>query len=215
MTEPLEETQSGRIRLSEAPKLLELAKKMTVLAIGPGLGTEDETVQLVKKLYAEVDIPMVVDADALNALAGSLGHTEKIRILTPHPGEMGRLIDESVKDVQSDRLGSAQRLATTSGATIVLKGDRTVIAFPDGESWINPTGSPSMATGGTGDILTGMVAGLMAQHPKNWKRAVIAAVWLHGRCGQLGAEKWGEEWMLATDLLEMLPEALNEVRPDV
>ena len=215
MTEPLEETQSGRICLAEAPKLLELAKKMTVLAIGPGLGTEDETVRLVKKLYAEVDIPMVVDADALNALAGSLGHTDKIRVLTPHPGEMGRLIDKSVKEVQADRLGSAQRLAASSGATIVLKGDRTVIAFADGETWISPAGSPSMATGGTGDILTGMVAGLMAQHAKDWRRAVIAAVWLHGRCGELGAEKWGEEWMLATDLLGMLPEAMNEVRPDV
>ncbi len=188
---------------------------MTVLAIGPGLGTEDETVRLVKKLYAEVEIPMVVDADALNALAGALPRTERVRVLTPHPGEMSRLVDKSVKDVQADRLGTAQRLAASSGATVVLKGDRTVIAFPDGETWINPTGSPSMATGGTGDVLTGMTAGLIAQHPKDWKRAVIAAVWLHGRCGELGADKLGEEAMLATDLLDFLPEAMNEVRPKV
>ncbi|MDQ2841208.1 MAG: NAD(P)H-hydrate dehydratase [Acidobacteriota bacterium] len=215
MTEPLEETESGRVRFAEAPKLIELAKKMTVLAIGPGLGTEDETVRLVKKLYSEVEIPMVVDADALNALAGSLPQTDKIRVLTPHPGEMGRLVDKSVKDVQADRLGMAQHLAATSGATVVLKGDRTVIVFPDGEAWINPTGSPSMATGGTGDVLTGLIAGMIAQHPNDWKRAVIAAVWLHGRCGELGAEKWGEEAMLATDLLDFLPEAMNEVRPKV
>jgi NAD(P)H-hydrate repair Nnr-like enzyme with NAD(P)H-hydrate dehydratase domain len=94
-----------------------------------------------------------------------------------------------------------------------LKGDRTVIAFPDGETWVNPTGSPSMATGGTGDILTGMTAGLIAQHPKDWKRAVVAAVWLHGRCGELGAKRQGEESMLATDLLDYLPEAMNELRP--
>lgn len=215
MTEPLEETTSGRVSFAEASKLLELAKKMTVLAMGPGLGTEDETVRLVKKLYEEADIPAVVDADALNALAGALSPTKKIRILTPHPGEMSRLTGKAVKEVQEDRIGIAQRFASTNGVTLVLKGDRTVIAFPDGETWINPTGSPSMATGGTGDILTGMIAGLVAQHTKDWKRAVIAAVWLHGRCGELGAEKWGEEAMLATDLLDSLPEAMNELRPKV
>ena len=215
MTEPLGETASGRLDFAECSKLLEMARKMTVLALGPGLGTEDETVRLVKALYEQVDIPAVVDADALNALAGSLRHTSKTRILTPHPGEMSRLTGKSVKDVQADRVENAQQLASTSGATLVLKGDRTVIAFPDGGTWINPTGSPSMATGGTGDILTGMIAGMVAQHPKDWKRAVLAAVWLHGRCGELGAERWGEESMLATDLLDVLPAAMNEVRPTV
>jgi hydroxyethylthiazole kinase-like uncharacterized protein yjeF len=215
MTEPLEETANGWVRFSESGRLLELAKKMTVLAVGPGLGTDEDPVRLVKTLYEHAEIPAVVDADALNALAGNLPHTNQIRILTPHPGEMGRLIQETVKEVQSDRIGHAQRLAASGGATVVLKGDRTVIAFPDGETWINPTGSPSMATGGTGDVLTGMVAGLIAQHPNDWKRAVIAAVWLHGRCGELGAKRWGEESMLATDLLEMLPEAMNELRPAV
>lgn len=168
---------------------------------------------MVKELYEQVDAPAVVDADALNALAGNLPHTGKIRILTPHPGEMGRLTGKSTAEVQADRLGSAQRLAAGSGATIVLKGDRTVIAFPDGETWINPTGSPSMATGGTGDILTGMIAGMVAQHPKDWRRAVVAAVWLHGRCGELGAVAWGEEALLATDLLDGLPKAMDELRP--
>jgi NAD(P)H-hydrate epimerase len=204
MTEPLESVD-----------LIESSKKMTVLAVGPGLGTEDKTVRLVKTLYEQGEIPGVFDADALNALAGSLPHTDKTRILTPHPGEMSRLIGESVKEVQADRLGVAQELAKTSGATIVLKGDRTVIAFPDGETWVNPTGAPSMATGGTGDVLTGMIAGLIAQHPKAWKRATVAAVWLHGRCGELGGERLGPEAMLATDLLDSLPEAMNEVRPKI
>lgn len=215
MTEPLEETASGRVRFAETPKLLELARKMTVLAIGPGLGTEDETVRLVKAMYEQAGVPAVVDADALNALAGNLPHTEKIRILTPHPGEMSRLTGKSVKEVQADRLGSAQKLAAESGATVVLKGDRTIIAFADGETFVNPTGSPAMATGGTGDVLTGMIAGLVAQHPKDWKRAVIAAVWLHGRSGELAGRHWGEEAMLATDMLDFLPEAMNEVRPAV
>jgi hydroxyethylthiazole kinase-like uncharacterized protein yjeF len=109
----------------------------------------------------------------------------------------------------------SQDLAQRSGATVVLKGDRTIIAFPDGETWVNPTGSPAMATGGTGDILTGMIAGMIAQHPKHWKRAVVAAVWLHGRCGELAGRRWGEQAMLATDMLDFLPEAMNEVRPRV
>ncbi len=213
MTEPLEETSQGQVRFSEAARLLETAKKMTVLALGPGLGTNDETVRLVKTLYADAALPAVVDADALNALAGSLPPTDKIRILTPHPGEMSRLAGRPTPEIQDDRLGCAQQLAASSGATIVLKGDRTVIAFPDGETWINPTGAPSMATGGTGDVLTGMIAGLVAQHPYEWKKAVMAAVWLHGRCGELGGKHWGDEAMLATDLLEFLPEAMSEVRP--
>jgi hydroxyethylthiazole kinase-like uncharacterized protein yjeF len=215
MTEPLEETESGRLPLAEADRILKLLEKMTVLALGPGLGTEDDTVRLVKRLYAEVEQPAVVDADALNALAADLPATSRTRILTPHPGEMGRLTGKTAKEVQSDRLGVAQQFAESSGAAIVLKGDRTIIAFPDGETWVNPTGSPSMATGGTGDILTGMIAGLIAQHPEDWRRAVIAAVWLHGRCGELAGSRWGEEAMLATDLLEVLPEAMDEVRPAV
>lgn len=213
MTEPLAESASGRVTFENAGHILDLLKKMTVLALGPGLGTEDETVRLVKRLYSEADSPAVVDADALNALAGDLPPTTKVRILTPHPGEMGRLIGKSVKDVQADRLAVAQQFSLESGAAIVLKGDRTIIAFPDGETWVNPTGSPALATGGTGDVLTGMVAGLVAQHPKDWRRAVVAAVWLHGRCGELAGRHWGEEAALATDLLDVLPEAMNEARP--
>jgi ADP-dependent NAD(P)H-hydrate dehydratase / NAD(P)H-hydrate epimerase len=207
MTEPL-----GRV-----PDLLQ---RMTVLAIGPGLGTEAGTVRFVKQLYEEAELPAVVDADGLNALAGSLPKTNKTRILTPHPGEMSRLTGKSTKEIQADRLGAAQELAAGSGATIVLKGDRTVIAFPDGETWVNPTGSPAMATGGTGDILTGMIAGMIAQHPpasgqNAWRHALVAAVWLHGRCGELAGEHWGEQATLATDLLNFLPEAMNEIRPPV
>jgi len=204
MTEPLQ----------DAAQILEiLKKKMTVLALGPGLGTGDSQVRLVKALYEQADLPAVVDADALNALAGSLPRTDKVRILTPHPGEMGRLTGKTAKEVQADRLALAQELASNSNAAIVLKGDRTIIAFPDGETWVNPTGSPALAKGGTGDILTGVIAGLVAQHPKDWKRAVVAAVWLHGRAGELAGAHWGEESALATDLVDYLPEAMNEVRP--
>ena len=213
MTEPL----------SDAGHLLDLLKKMTVLALGPGLGTSAETVRLVRMVYEQADLPAVVDADALNALAGALPKTDKIRILTPHPGEMGRLVGKSAKEVQGDRLTLAQALASQSGAAIVLKGDRTIIAFPDAETrgnetrgnetWINPTGSPALAKGGTGDILTGIIAGLVAQHPQDWKPAVVAAVWLHGRAGELAGAHWGEQSTLATDLLEYLPQAIHELGP--
>jgi ADP-dependent NAD(P)H-hydrate dehydratase / NAD(P)H-hydrate epimerase len=186
-----------------------------VLAVGPGLGTGAAQVRFVKRLYDEAEIPAVIDADGLNALAAALPRTNKIRVLTPHPGEMSRLTGKPTKEVQADRLGIARELAAQSGATIVLKGDRTIIAFPDGETWVNPTGSPAMATGGTGDILTGMTSGLLAQHPQDWKRAVVAAVWLHGRCGELAGKHWGEQAMLATDLLDFLPEAMNELRPAI
>jgi hydroxyethylthiazole kinase-like uncharacterized protein yjeF len=205
MTEPL----------TDANQLFNLLKTMTVLALGPGLGTAPETVQLVKTVYEQADLPAVVDADALNALAGQLPRTDKIRILTPHPGEMGRLLNKSTKQVQADRVALAQNFAAETGAAIVLKGDRTIIAFPDKETWVNPTGSPALAKGGTGDILTGVIAGVVAQHAHDWKRAVVAAVWLHGRAGELAGAHWGEESTLATDLLNYLPEAIHELRPAI
>jgi NAD(P)H-hydrate epimerase len=189
-----------------------LLKNKTVLALGPGLGTEQPTVDLVRELYRSIDLPMVVDADGLNAMAGTDLKTDRIRVLTPHPGEMGRLAGISAKQVQASRFEIATKFARDTNTTVVLKGDRTLIAFPDGETWVNPTGSPAMATGGTGDILTGMVAGLMAQHTRDWKLAVVAAVWLHGRAGQLGEIELGEESLIATDLLRFLPAAIQECR---
>ena len=212
MTEPLPQTSTGHIAYAAKAVIEKLLENKTVLAIGPGLGTEEETVALVRDLYRSVDVPVVVDADALNALAGSNLRTGKIRIMTPHPGEMGRLIGKTAKDVQKSRLDCAESLAKESGVAVVLKGDRTVIAFAEGETWVNPTGSPAMATGGTGDVLTGMTAGLVAQHPKDWQRAVAAAVWLHGRAGELGGGELGEQCLIATDLLRYLPAAMEECR---
>lgn len=211
MTEGLPQTETGHIALRARQKIESLLKGMTTVALGPGLGKDPETVSLVEHLYKSIDLPMVVDADGLNALAGSDLSTDKIRILTPHPGEMSRLTGKAIKEVQAERLTTAQELARNSRAVIVLKGDRTVIAFPDGETWINPTGSPSMATGGTGDILTGMVAGLVAQFPHDLKRAVAAAVWWHGRAGEAGAKKLGEKSLIATDLLDFLPQSAEEL----
>lgn len=211
MTEPLSETSSGHVALKAQEQIEPLLKTMTVIALGPGLGRDPETVSLVRQLYKSVELPVVVDADGLNALAGIDLRTDKVRIFTPHPGEMSRLIGKTTKEVQSGRLVDSQALARNSGAVVVLKGDRTVVAFPDGETWINPTGSPSMSTGGTGDILTGMIAALAAQFPHDLRRAVAAAVWWHGRAGEIGAEQMGEKCLIATDLLTFLQQAAEEL----
>jgi ADP-dependent NAD(P)H-hydrate dehydratase / NAD(P)H-hydrate epimerase len=150
--------------------------------------------------------PMVLDADAL---VGRIASPAGVRVLTPHPGEMGRLTEQSTAEVQKDRVAVARKYATFHGVTVVLKGNRTVIAFPDGRVWINPTGSPAMGTGGSGDILTGLIAGLLAQFPKQPDEAVGAAVYLHGLAGELGAKALGEKCLIATDILKYLPEAME------
>jgi NAD(P)H-hydrate epimerase len=138
------------------------------------------------------------------------GATSRLRILTPHPGEMARLTGKTTAEVQADRIGAARTYAMGHGVTLVLKGQRTVIAFPDGRVWINPTGTPAMGKGGSGDILTGMIAGMVAQFPEQADQAVAAAVYLHGLAGQLGARTLGEKCLLATDLLQYLPDAMED-----
>ena len=200
MTEPL-----------DSSRLSSLAAKMDVIAIGPGLGTEPATVAMVRRAFAEFAQPMVVDADALNALAGSdWSGAGKLRVLTPHPGEMARLSGKTTADIAADRVSAARDLAAAHHVTVVLKGERTLIAFPDGRVWINPTGTPAMGTGGTGDILTGMTAGFLAQFRQQPDLAVAAAVYLHGLSGELGAAALTEKCLNATDLLRYLPAALEE-----
>ncbi|HTB19888.1 MAG TPA: NAD(P)H-hydrate dehydratase [Bryobacteraceae bacterium] len=213
MTEPLAETDAGSIamRAPDDPALKAITDKKTVIAIGPGMGQHPETVQFIRRFVQESKTPMVVDADALNALAGQRSRFEGPRIFTPHPGEMSRLTGKTVAEVQADRIGNARAFATEHGVYLVLKGNRSLIAFPDGPVWINPTGSPSMATGGTGDVLTGMIAGLVAQFPNQLENALLAAVYLHGRAGELGADAIGEKSFMATDLFEFLPEAMREI----
>jgi NAD(P)H-hydrate epimerase len=213
MTEPLAETESGSIamRAPDDPALAAITEKKNVIAIGPGMGQNPETVQFIRRFVQESPVPMVVDADALNAVAGQRLRFQAPRILTPHPGEMSRLTGKTIAEIQADRIGHARAFATEHGVYLVLKGNRSVIAFPDGRVWINPTGSPAMSTGGTGDVLTGMIAGLVAQFPKQLEDALLAAVYLHGRAGELGAEAIGEKSFMATDLFEFLPEAMREI----
>ncbi len=213
MTEPLPETANGSIsvRAFDSGVLTEIARNKTVLAIGPGLTTDPQTVAVVRRALQEFAQPIVVDADGLNALAGTEWSGDKrLRVLTPHPGEMGRLTKKTTAEVENDRVHVARTLACERKVHVVLKGYRTLIAFPDGRVWVNPTGSPAMATGGTGDILTGLIAGFLAQFPHDAEQAVAAAVYLHGLSGQIGAAELGEKCLIATDLLRFLPAAMEQ-----
>lgn len=218
MTVPLSEiaqgTDTGAIAASALVEVQRLAQTRTIVALGPGIGTSNETAQVVRSLFSACDKPMVVDADALNILSASEfpEAPAHLRVLTPHPGEMARLAKSTVKRVQSNRMSFAREFSVERRVVLVLKGERTLLAFPDGRVWVNPTGSPSMATGGTGDILTGLLAGMLAQFPQSPDEAIAAAVWLHGRCGELGALEFGELPMIATDLLRMLPAAIRQVQ---
>ncbi|PYX48485.1 MAG: bifunctional ADP-dependent NAD(P)H-hydrate dehydratase/NAD(P)H-hydrate epimerase [Acidobacteria bacterium] len=216
MTEPCDETDAGTISLRalEYAHMDNLVKGKTVLALGPGISRHAETSEFVRTVVRKYSTPIVLDADGLNAFEGvadQLNGKGRALVITPHPGEMARLTGLSVPQVQRDRIGIARSFAREHQLIVVLKGHRTLIAQPDGEVWVNTTGNPGMATGGTGDILTGMVAGMMAQHPSQILDAVTSAVYLHGRAGDVACETMGEHSLVATDLIEALPEAFRRV----
>jgi NAD(P)H-hydrate epimerase len=216
MTEPLEETETGSISLRSLEQGLDgLVKGKTVLAVGPGISRHPDTAALVRAVVKKYKMPVVLDADGLNAFEGrgaELREKAGSLVITPHPGEMARLTGSTIPAVQHDRLNVARSFAREHELIVVLKGHRTLVAQPDGTVWVNATGNPGMATGGTGDILTGMVAGLIAQHPDRMAEAVMAAVHLHGLAGDVARESMGEHSMIATDLLSALPEAFRRTR---
>jgi hydroxyethylthiazole kinase-like uncharacterized protein yjeF len=218
MTEPLDETDAGTISTRASERMDTLIKGMTVLAVGPGISRNPETSEFVSNLVVKTKTPLVLDADGLNAFEGradELNGKARTLVITPHPGEMARLTGATVAAVQRDRINVARTFAREHELIVVLKGHRTLIAQPDGTVWVNTTGNPGMATGGTGDILTGMVAGLIAQNPGRIPEAVIAAVHLHGLAGDVGRESMGEHSLVATDLVKALPEAFRRVRESV
>jgi NAD(P)H-hydrate epimerase len=219
MTEALDETESGAISHAAAEHALQLAEHRTVLALGPGLSsTEESTRRFVRHVVMQRTAPMVVDADGLNALApwaeNVRGSDELPLIITPHPGEMARLIGKKTAEVTADRIGIAREFATTHHVITVLKGSRTLIAAPDGEVYVNPTGNAGMATAGSGDVLTGLIAGLLAQRPQELLEAVIAAVYLHGLAGDLAAKKLGMRSLIASSITDHLSEAILRVGGD-
>jgi len=213
MTIPFPERPDGSLSLDEGAIAQALQGKSAV-AFGPGVGVSTDTIGLTRWLFAHGEKPLVVDADGLNCLATDLTALRSSRvpiILTPHPGEMARLLNKSNAEVQAQRLDVARSFATQHRCYVVLKGAHTVIAAPDGRAWINTTGNPGMASGGMGDVLTGILGGLLAQgYPP--AEACILGVFLHGYAGDLAAQEKGEAGIIARDLIERLPTGLHTLR---
>ena len=211
MTEPLAEHPPGFLGRAAAARVRELAETMDAVALGPGLSLGDEAQALARELITSLPRPMVVDADALSALAGHLALLKDAagpRVLTPHPGEMARMLGVSVGEIQTDRLERARGFAASHHVWLALKGAGTVVAGPDGTVWINPTGNPGMAKGGSGDVLTGMTGAFLARGLEPLA-ALRAAVYLHGIAGDLARDLVGEEGMIAGDIVETIPRALT------
>jgi NAD(P)H-hydrate epimerase len=214
MTEPLEETAVGSASARARDRIVELAKARDALALGPGLGLDPDTQALVRALVRDLPQPMVIDADALSALAGHLDALDGAagpRCLTPHPGEMARLLGTSVAAVQAERIETVQRFCVAHRVHLVLKGAASVVGSPDGVALINPTGNPGMASGGTGDVLTGVVGALLAR-ALSPSVALPAATYLHGLAGDLAARRRGEDGLVASDVLDALPDAILETQ---
>jgi NAD(P)H-hydrate epimerase len=214
MTAPMPETKARTLARSGLDRLILFSRTKSAIALGPGLSTHPETVELIHALTSRLEKPSVLDADALNALAGRVGLLTESKvplILTPHPGEMARLDGQATaQSVNADRIGIATRFAEARRVFVVLKGARTVIAHPEGWAAVCPTGNPGMATAGTGDVLTGMIAGLLAQGLPAWD-AARAGTYLHGLAGDLAATDVGNAGMTAGDLIERIPRALTEI----
>lgn len=213
LTIPLPSADGRALDLDSLPKIAAEAKRMDSIALGPGFGQAEATKQFVLKAVEEIQLPIVLDADALNALAG---HLEVLRrrhapaILTPHPGEMARLTGLSVAQVQADRIGVARTLAGDHQVVAVLKGAQTIVADPDGSAYINPTGNTGLAKGGSGDVLTGLIAGLLAQ-TRTALPAALCGVFLHGLAADLAADSIPPRAMIASDVIDHLPKAFQTV----
>ncbi len=219
MTEPLAETESGSIAETALARALELAEARNVVAIGPGLSSSEESTRAFVRGFVERrTTPLVIDADGLNALApwpeGLKGSDALPIIITPHPGEMARLTGKTNAEVVADRLNVAREFAVRNHVITVLKGSRSLIASPEGEVYVNPTGNAGMATAGSGDVLTGLLAGLLAQQSDDPLGATITAVYLHGVAGDLAAAKLGMRSLLASDLIAHLAAAILQVGGD-
>ena len=214
MTAPLLATKDGTasVRNLDSDHFGPVARDKSVIAMGPGLSTNKETQKFIRAVLHRLSLPVILDADGLNAFAG---HTDELRTrkpellaLTPHPGEMARLLDVTAGDVQARRLEIALETAERWQCFVILKGFHTILATPDGRAYVNTTGNAGMATGGTGDVLTGMLAGLTAEFgTKNWESILGLGVHLHGLAGDVAAERLGEAPLVASDVIEALPEA--------
>jgi NAD(P)H-hydrate epimerase len=213
MSRPLPQTASGRLNPDAVSALEDLLPRISVIAVGPGLSQYPEAAEFMGRLLQRAKVPLVIDADGLNALAGEPDLVKDIKaplVLTPHPGEMARLMRTTVREVQSGRIEMARTAASRWGATVVLKGAGTVIAGTSGEILVNTTGNPGLASGGTGDVLTGIIASLIAQGVSPGEAAGIGA-FVHGRAGDLAREERGMRGLIASDVIQHLPSVLKQL----
>ncbi|MBM4258562.1 MAG: NAD(P)H-hydrate dehydratase [Deltaproteobacteria bacterium] len=213
MTIPMPEREDGSFAL-DAHALADAVRGKSAIAFGPGIGVSNDTIGVSQWLLSNSTVPLLIDADGLNCLATDLSGLRQAKvpvILTPHPGEMARLVKVNNAEVQSQRLDLARNFAREYGCYLILKGSRTVIATPDGKAWVNPTGNPGMASGGMGDVLTGIIGGLLAQgYPP--ALACQLGVFLHGYVGDRAAEEKGEVGIIARDLIDRLPDGIRALR---
>ncbi len=212
MTIPLTEKVKGYLSENCFDKIQILLKDKQALALGPGIGTAKGTIKLVHKLVAKSKVPLILDADALNCIAQNteILKTKKVAaILTPHPGEMAKLCNITTAEIQNNRRKTASNFAKKYNCIMILKGAQTIVSFPDGQSRICPTGNPGMASGGMGDVLTGMIAGFCAQGFSS-ENASLAGVFIHGLCGDILAEDFGEFGFLASDMVKIIPKAIHK-----
>ena len=212
MTISLAETKEGTLSLKAEVDILKKIKTSDVVVLGPGLSQYPETQKLINRIILKIEKPMVMDADALNAISKNTGALKKIKsrfAVTPHPGEMSRLINKSMEYVKNNRLIVAKKFSHDYNAVVVLKGAGTVVAAPDGKYYINTTGNPGMATAGSGDVLTGIIAGLLGQR-LNMFNAARLGVYIHGLAGDLAAKDKGEIGLIAGDILEKIPYAIRK-----
>jgi NAD(P)H-hydrate epimerase len=213
MTEPLPETKEGTISPEAVPRVMELMRGKDALVLGPGLSTHPGTARFLVELIGRVKIPLVLDADGLNILAEQPGMFDALprpAVLTPHPGEFGRILGLGVREVLERRLELAAKFASRRKAVLVLKGHRTLTASPDGRMFINPTGNPGLATGGSGDVLSGLVGGQLVQL-KDPLNAALAAVFAHGLAGDMAAGQTGQRALTAADIIRFLPRAIKSL----
>jgi len=216
MTLPLPQNEEKIISRQAFKKIKEFSQKCEAIAIGPGLSSREEIKELIKRIILQLDIPLVLDADGINVLTGEISLLSKYKaplIMTPHPGEMSRLLGISTEEVQKDRIKSTLTLARKTGAIAVLKGARTVIADKEGNSWINPTGNPGMASGGSGDVLTGIISGLLVQGFSPLEAAKVG-VYLHGYAADLVVQKKEKVSLIAGDILEAIPETIRRIKSE-
>ncbi|MFA5149855.1 MAG: NAD(P)H-hydrate dehydratase [Candidatus Omnitrophota bacterium] len=209
MTLPLPETTSGSLSTRAYSKIKDFSRKIDILVIGPGLSRESSAQSLARKIIRNIARPMVIDADGLNALAGRLQYLKDGMVITPHPGEMARLLEASIAKVQRERKTITVNFSRRYKVTLVLKGHNTLVGDKKGNLYVNQTGNPGMATAGSGDVLTGMIAAFLAQGLDSFNAAKLA-VYVHGLAGDLAAREKTQISLIASDIIDKIPEAIKK-----